>query len=117
MEVHWEFRNKDALLGINHEAPAIFVNGVQLPLARMEIEFILVLARANGRTVTSEFVADSMRAGHVDTSPYSLPSCVARVRKKMGVVHADAKGFIQNVYGTGYKMVSAMCAVSTSRAA
>ena len=82
---------------------AVTVDGTRAPLTPTEFRLLVMLVREPGRIFTREQIIDRVFGYDFDGFDRTVDAHVSNLRRKLGA-HSDGSGYIQTVYGVGYKL-------------
>lgn len=89
-------------LSLNPEHFEACLKGKKLELTRREFELLVLFAEKQGRTLSREFILDSLYR-EADITDRSIDSHIKNLRKKLK--QADPENdWVRTVYGQGYKL-------------
>lgn len=102
-----EFINGEATVVFDLSTELTTVNGKPVHLYPKETELFFLLAKDKGVTQPIEKIMDSLYCSlHNKPGPKIICVNVSNIRKKLGNIHPDASGILQNVRGRGYRLTS-----------
>lgn len=90
-------------LKVNPEYCAVYKNGNEVRLTRMEFRILYCLAANAGRVVVTDRLADFAWQGVGEGDPALLKTHVSRIRRKLGIP-PNEPGAIRSVPGLGYSL-------------
>jgi DNA-binding response OmpR family regulator len=76
------------------------LEGVELPLTRLELGALALLARSPGRVISRRYLMETIWDGAEDVSERAVDNVVSRLRRKLGPFGER----IEAVWGVGYRM-------------
>jgi DNA-binding response OmpR family regulator len=90
-------------LEIDTKRYMVTFKGESLRLTPSEFDLLALLARHPGQTLTRQQLMDDLYGGAASSVDRSVDSHIKNLRRKLQ--SASAKGFIETVYGVGYRFV------------
>lgn len=101
-----EYQNGDAKLKINLTTKSVLINGFPVALTPKERAMMLLFASTPGRVLSKEVILTQMYTDGVDDEPKMkiIDVFVCKLRRKLIDMHPDSDGFIETVWGRGYRL-------------
>lgn len=102
----FEYQHGGSKLKINLTTKSVLVNDVPVQLTNKESAMLLLFASSPGRVMSKEMIMGQIYTEGVDEEPEMkiIDVFVCKLRRKLTEAHPDSGGFIETVWGRGYRL-------------
>ena len=98
------FTHQTSTLKIDRTCHSASLNGTQIHLTGKEYQILEAIASGAGRTFSKEMLLNRLYGGLEDEPEIKIIDVfVCKLRRKMELIHPDAKSLIATVWGRGYR--------------